>query len=174
MVMKIAMLILLAVLVMPLAAQAEEKPEEEKSEYSRDALRVKWGFWESGIVSGLDGEVLDDIDFLTGRGDEIGSKFRSYQSRQTTSNLIGWLAVGAFLGATLTYDRYSDDNVTSAALILGGGGLLIGGVAVGVKAQESLSQGIWMYNETIRNDGIPREPAQEEKHGETPQEIDLR
>jgi len=179
--MKIAMIILLTVLVLPMDSRSEEIPEDVGSEYSQQALRVKYSFFSTTIIQGHESNKLagmgmfgGDVDFLSEREDEIGIKFRSYRSKKTTSGMLYLLSVGAIFGSLLTFDQYTDDNGTSTALLVGSLGLLIGGAAVDVSAHESLSQTIWMYNGTLNTDGPLLGLGQEKEHGETHQEPDLR
>lgn len=179
--MKIAMIILLTALVLPLATRSEEIPEDIGSEYSQQALRVKYSFFSTNIVQGHENNKIagmgmfgGDVDFLSEREDEIGIKFRSYRSKKTTSGVLYLLSLGAVVGSVLTHDQYSNDNGTSTAILVGALGLLIGGAAVNVSAYESLSRSIWMYNGTLSTDGPIPGLEQEKKHGETHQELDLR
>ena len=151
--MRIPILILLALLLLPLLAAAQDSQE---SEYATDALRVKYDMFGTKIVQGVDdtkiagmGWFASDIDFLSEREDEIGVTFKAYRSKKNLSGTMYLLSIAALVGALATYDSYDNDSGSSEALFWGGFGLAIGGGMVNVSANESLSQSVWMYNSTL-------------------------
>ncbi len=156
--MRATTLITLALLMLPVLAQAQDGQE---SEYANNALRVKYSLFGTKIVQGVDdtkiagmGWFASDIDFLSERDDQIGITFKSYRSKKNLSGTMYLLSIAALIGSIVTYDSYdSGDSGSSEALFWGGFGLAIGGGMVNVSANESLSQSVWMYNSTLETMG---------------------
>ncbi len=153
--MRITTLIILALLLLPVFAQAQDSQE---SEYANNALRIKHSLWGNKVVQGVDDTKIaginwfaSDIDFLSERDDEIGVTFRSYRTKKNLSGTMYLLSIAAIIGSIATYDTY--DSGSSEALFWGGFGLIVGGGMVDVSARESLSQSVWMYNSTLNTSG---------------------
>jgi len=129
--------------------------EAAGSEYAREALRLKLGFWGSSIVRGSNEEKVGglglfghDVEVLSARDDEISVEFRSYRSKKKTSGILIMTGIAALAASLATIDP-DGDNTTSGILFGGFFGALLGGAIFDASAHESLSRAIWMYNGTL-------------------------
>jgi hypothetical protein len=147
----ITSVLLAYVALYPQSAGAQATPDSTCT-YTRCALRIDHGFFNTRLVRGSTGERVSrlgwfggGVDILLAGSDSTAHHARQYQSRRRTGEALGLVGGVLTLAAVWT----TDDAIDGSLLIIGGIAFELASLPFQFGARRSLDRSVWWYNRDL-------------------------